>query len=753
MPAKDRPGRRWLGQLRNFGASPVSLRFLGSYLLILIIPIVIFVFVLGNLFLARMERQAEHDNLLLTNTIGATITNAMESMRNIAHQISNSPALTTYHLTDSPLNASEGISQLANYTYGQHLIDDIALVCDKSPYVYTSRYAPKRTDFLSGITSGSLTGDMLYERFFTDAGALIPVNRNVDGIWTRQLMAILQEESSSSANRRAVLIFLSQARLDSILAVSDATVALYDSRNNPVADHGSGIVLPADAVASLVAAHPNGGIVPSDDEGIFVTAFRSRQLGVSLVMTKPRDATMGDVEAIKNRAFLILAAVFAAGLILIAYDMKTLYMPIYRLKQFAESAMGAGGRGNDEYEVLDRALNHFMIENHSMSARLETSRDLMRDKYVLSLLQGSSSRQGQLEQAERDSGIRFPYDSFCAMLILPAAATGRIGLILKGFESITEGPVILAGAPVNEGETMGLILNFDGSYECSLREYIRHLADSVAEQLGCRVTAGVGGICLRRTDIGRSHIEARTALDYRLIYGVGRVIFLSEIEQADESKAAAPYELMKRLEVALLDGNVEAASALTDQAIASLKQGGVSLGSARCFAYDMINTILRVIRISGTAVASDVLRKSVLADFETIDELAAAIKGTTDRLCGVIQANKARYSEGLLGNIRRYVDDNYLDYSFTVKRLAAEFGMSESNISHYYKNATGHNISDYINDLRIGKAKELLTGTDLSVREIVDRIGYSDVSSFTRKFRLTIGVSPGSYRNTYMGKA
>ena len=754
MRREKAAAKRLPGQLGRFVSSKVSLRFLGSYLLMLIIPIVIFLLVLSNSYLAKMERQVEDDNLRLTRTIGSNILSAMEGMRNIAHQISKSPDLTTYHLTDSPLNASKGINQLANYIYGQSLIDDIALVCDKSDYVYTARYAPKKVEFLKSIDAEGLPANALYEKFFTSAGSFLAVNRKVDDVWSRQQVYILQEDSSSSANRRAVLIFISQSRLNATLAVSGASTALYDAGGRVVASNGgSGSSLGPSAASVLASVPAASGVYASDhDSQRFITVFRQNQLNISLVVSSSREAAMGDVSALKNRTFLILALVFLAGIVMIIFDMKMLYLPIYRLKQTAETALSSCEKDNDEFRVLDRALVRFEAEKRSLSEKLETSRDLMRQRTILALLQGSAGRQGQLEQTEKDSGILFPHDSFCAVLVLPAEAENRLALILKGLESVTEGPVVIAGAPVGEG-CLGLILNFDGGYESCLSDYVRHLADGISEKLGQRVTAGVGGVCRRRIDIGRSHIEARTALDYRLIYGTGRVIFWADAGQAAEAMAVVPYDLMKRLEVLLLDGNIEAASAITDQAIDGIKQGGMPLGAARCFAYDMINTLLKVIHISGTSVAGNELRNMVLAEFETLDQLAVSIKGTADRLCGVIVANKTRYNAGLLGSIRRYIDENCMDYNFTVKLLAAEFGMSESNISHYYKNATGQNISDTINDMRIAKAKELLTGSSLSIREIVEAVGYSDVSSFTRKFRLTIGVSPGIYRSTYSEKA
>jgi transcriptional regulator GlxA family with amidase domain len=53
---------------------------------------------------------------------------------------------------------------------------------------------------------------------------------------------------------------------------------------------------------------------------------------------------------------------------------------------------------------------------------------------------------------------------------------------------------------------------------------------------------------------------------------------------------------------------------------------------------------------------------------------------------------------------------------------------------------------DYLSHKRLMKASELLTKTKLSIRDIVEQIGYIDVSSFTRKFTAEYGQSPGRFR-------
>ena len=53
----------------------------------------------------------------------------------------------------------------------------------------------------------------------------------------------------------------------------------------------------------------------------------------------------------------------------------------------------------------------------------------------------------------------------------------------------------------------------------------------------------------------------------------------------------------------------------------------------------------------------------------------------------------------------------------------------------------------YIDTLRMEQAKRLLQSTQLTIREIVKEVGYTDVSNFMRKFKKNEGITPTQYRN------
>lgn len=68
-------------------------------------------------------------------------------------------------------------------------------------------------------------------------------------------------------------------------------------------------------------------------------------------------------------------------------------------------------------------------------------------------------------------------------------------------------------------------------------------------------------------------------------------------------------------------------------------------------------------------------------------------------------------------------------------------------MSYLFKKELNQNFSDFLWNLRLEKAKELLLTTDLPIDVVSLSVGYLNASSFRRKFKQAIGVSPSQFRS------
>lgn len=90
-----------------------------------------------------------------------------------------------------------------------------------------------------------------------------------------------------------------------------------------------------------------------------------------------------------------------------------------------------------------------------------------------------------------------------------------------------------------------------------------------------------------------------------------------------------------------------------------------------------------------------------------------------------------------------------LQNHFSSQKMAEHFNMSQRSLLRYFQNEFGTSPREYASCLRIERAKMLLEVSLYSVDEISVRCGYSDVSSFRKRFSLLVGMGPSEYRSRF----
>lgn len=99
----------------------------------------------------------------------------------------------------------------------------------------------------------------------------------------------------------------------------------------------------------------------------------------------------------------------------------------------------------------------------------------------------------------------------------------------------------------------------------------------------------------------------------------------------------------------------------------------------------------------------------------------------------------------LSDRICRYLSDN-IGVPFSSENIEKQFYLSYKYMSHLFKKEKGVTMQQYHNSVRMDEACRLLCSTLMSIGEIADKLGFSDVLYFSRCFRNYTGKSPSAYR-------
>lgn len=98
--------------------------------------------------------------------------------------------------------------------------------------------------------------------------------------------------------------------------------------------------------------------------------------------------------------------------------------------------------------------------------------------------------------------------------------------------------------------------------------------------------------------------------------------------------------------------------------------------------------------------------------------------------------------------IQNYIDTHYLE-PLTMKQISAALGMSESYISHVFKDMLGYPPMQYALRKKIGEAQTLLISTGYPISQIAQMVGFDAQSHFNKLFSKYVGISPGQFRKNY----
>ncbi len=109
----------------------------------------------------------------------------------------------------------------------------------------------------------------------------------------------------------------------------------------------------------------------------------------------------------------------------------------------------------------------------------------------------------------------------------------------------------------------------------------------------------------------------------------------------------------------------------------------------------------------------------------------------------------AQQASDTQGRVRRWLDDNLTNPLLSLEMMTVDFGFSSTYWSRYFSEQIGTPFNELVWRRRCALFKEQLVATSRPIKALVNEVGYLDVSSFSRRFKLEEGLTPGQWRQLY----
>jgi two-component system response regulator YesN len=127
-----------------------------------------------------------------------------------------------------------------------------------------------------------------------------------------------------------------------------------------------------------------------------------------------------------------------------------------------------------------------------------------------------------------------------------------------------------------------------------------------------------------------------------------------------------------------------------------------------------------------------------------INQVIEWLYSLRDGLCKILEERKSSYKNHIILNVQKYIH-SHIEERLTLNDIAFVFGISPNYLSTLFKKNSELGFTDYVNNAKIRRAKELLKESNLKVYEVADQLGYESAFYFSKVFKKFEGISPRDF--------
>ncbi|MFE5319227.1 helix-turn-helix domain-containing protein [Paenibacillus sp. NPDC056579] len=448
---------------------------------------------------------------------------------------------------------------------------------------------------------------------------------------------------------------------------------------------------------------------------------------------------------------------------------RRLYQPVERLVQLL------GGRNDsahleagDEFEMIETVWNRVTRESQTLQTRLESQLPQVRQGFLMQLSQGYlyylSEADLQEQMANLGWEVRDHQFTMIFMQLLGfSSLEGRFSEgdeVLVTFAAANIVQELASGAfeqadSINfQNLTIGLLIGTPASEPPErTRERIHALLQDMTYRLNLllhlRVAIGLGQPVAQIKEIPAMMEETRQVLRFRDLQEHNQILDLGEWVSESEKSSEYPFHLEKEVLHGIRMGQEEETTAALSRFLHELRMNAGKELWVQQGMLHLLASVLRAIMQMGTSLYSLYEGVNLYDQLCQIKEPEEIEKWFLARVIHPFLRETRRkqdiYLQQAVDRIVTVIHEKYME-ELSLESIAEAEHMSSYVLSRMFKQLVGINFIDYLTEIRLAKAKELLRSTDMKLNEVAERVGYQH-SYFSRIFKKNVGMTPSKYRD------
>lgn len=481
----------------------------------------------------------------------------------------------------------------------------------------------------------------------------------------------------------------------------------------------------------------------------------------------PTEYITQSVNQIKEVTMLIFVISFFLAVILTYYIVAGIYQPMNKIMNYINiidnnKYVMQHGQKNNEFTVINGIIDYVYNENKSLQDNFEKNKPMLQDKYIYDIINGQIRNDNFMDSGV-DIGIVFPFPYYQVVVY---EIGGRTSIELKKYrkscEEYVEEMKKIAEDSLGEkckcyflekdDQTIVSLLNAEKSfYELSgINDYLAKIQTYLEEISDVPYTIGVGQSYENIGNCYLSFIDALETLKYKSVKGQNTVIYIDEVNNISNAVILYPIEEETQLITVAKSGKWTAVLGILQKVYQdNVIEKNISPELVDNLFHALTGTAIRTIfemRLTNDRIFGK--KEDIYTEIDNkkgLEEKEAYISYIFEMITRFAGENKHSQQSHVLEKIHQYLEENYSE-DISLDTVAEVVNLSTSYLSFIFKEISGKNFVDYVNEFRVEKAKILLEETSLNISQIAEKVGCNSANSFSKVFKKYVGISPGQFR-------
>lgn len=726
-------------------------QFLVSYIMILIIPLLVLGYGFQSAF-TIVEQDIKESNVTMLNHSMSLIDSQLKVMESMAFQTSQNAAIREYASYDG---TSPGYYDVARRCLEQfyNLMRYQSLPLLGEPYIYFFRRD-------SVMYDNSYYRPEIFKRYVEQWGMNMEEWRRMCGnggsrtpsFWPAGNGFSFVHPFSNKLMGEAVGVIayhMNTAQLNKMLDFTNT----YDSYSLFITDEDGAVLWMRDDLNQYDKLPDlridSNGFEQMENQSYVYTV--SEETGWNYLLVLPEKDVLNKLTVLKTLVMILIGGAMAVGTALSCTQAVRKGRPINEIFRTVSMA----GRVPDGYRNLGESVTGILKDHQELLEEVAQDKPLLLKAFFHDLIKAEFENDTELQYMAAKAGISltgscfriasfklFANNDFYEADEQTIEEVHIISQLLENYISENySGPVYfykknyltnLAIFPVEEDSNLWRVL-------------IEQASHWIQEEYSVETNWGISKACTDLLFMWKAAEEAATAMEH--CQDTDHIV-----EYSGTLVETGEYYFPDIVEEKLVSGILSGDYARVDDLLEVLKKENFSNRKIKRSQFIKFNN-----RIADTLLAAETAggdaREQILWLNEVVMDTAFSykeyfkrLKQIAARMCQQAADSKSLQKKHLIERIRKYMEDNYMDSGLGLAKVGTTFGVSEGYLSSSFKEQSGINFADYLEQIRIEKACQLLKDEKNTINAIADMVGYNSVQSFRRAFKRAKGISPKEAR-------